>query len=216
MATLRGLWQRLERLANRVKTIDTRVDSLQSLDAYVYKGAIDASANPNYPAANAGDVYRMSVAGKIGGASGPEVPIGAEIICRTDGTATGNHATVGAHWDIYSDINSTPYDLSGQVDGEPTADQVILRVPIIRPCTLLATLHKGVAAVAATAETDLLVQVNGVTKATLRFAAAGTTTTIVSPTATDCVAGDVVTVVAPTVPDATLADVAVTLAVLMK
>jgi hypothetical protein len=66
----------------------------------VFKGVIDASANPNYPAANAGDLYRISVAGKIGGASGPNVEVGDEILCLTDGTSAGNHASVGSNWNI--------------------------------------------------------------------------------------------------------------------
>lgn len=65
----------------------------------IYKGVIDCSANPNYPAATSGDLYVVSVAGKIGGASGPEVEAGDELFCKTT-TAAGDHATVGANWDI--------------------------------------------------------------------------------------------------------------------
>lgn len=73
---------------------------LASNDAMLYKGAIDASTNPNYPAASAGDTYRISVAGKIGGASGPNVEAGDMIISHVDASSAGNHATVGANWDI--------------------------------------------------------------------------------------------------------------------
>lgn len=69
-------------------------------DAMVYKGAIDASASPSYPAGNRGDTWRISVAGKIGGSAGPNVEAGDLIICTTDGTASGTHATVGASWTI--------------------------------------------------------------------------------------------------------------------
>lgn len=69
-------------------------------DAMVFKGVIDASANPNYPASNRGDTYRVSVAGKIGGASGPNVEAGDLLIALTDGTASGTQATVGAQWTI--------------------------------------------------------------------------------------------------------------------
>lgn len=71
-----------------------------SNDVFMYKGAIDASTNPNYPAGNAGDTYRFSVAGKIGGASGPNVEVGDMIILHVDGSAGGTHASVGADWDI--------------------------------------------------------------------------------------------------------------------
>lgn len=69
-------------------------------NAMVFKGVIDASTNPNYPAANAGDTYKISVAGKIGGASGPNVEVGDMIIATTDGTVAGTQAAVGANWFI--------------------------------------------------------------------------------------------------------------------
>lgn len=69
-------------------------------DAMVFKGVIDASANPNYPASNRGDTYKISVAGKIGGASGPNVEVGDTLIAMTDSTAAGTHAAVGAQWNI--------------------------------------------------------------------------------------------------------------------
>jgi hypothetical protein len=69
-------------------------------DALVYKGAINCSTNPNYPAADAGDTYKVSAAGKIGGASGPSVAVGDLIICSVDSTASGDHATVGSHWSV--------------------------------------------------------------------------------------------------------------------
>jgi hypothetical protein len=73
---------------------------LASNDAMLYKGAIDASTNPNYPAADAGHTYRISVAGKIGGASGANVEAGDIIISHVDGSAGGTQAAVGADWDI--------------------------------------------------------------------------------------------------------------------
>lgn len=80
-------------------------------DAMVFKGVIDASANPNYPASNRGDTYRISVAGKIGGASGPNVEVGDLIIALTDGTAAGTQAAVGAQWNI------TQSNIDGAVTG---------------------------------------------------------------------------------------------------
>ncbi len=73
----------------------------------VYKGVIDASTNPNYPAADSGDLYVISVAGKIGGASGPNVEVGDMIICKVDGSAAGTEAAVGANWNI----------VQGNIDG---------------------------------------------------------------------------------------------------
>lgn len=91
------------------------------LDAMVYKGVIDCSANPNYPAADAGFTYRVSVAGKIGGASGISVKPFDMLICKNDGTPSGNQATVGSNWDIipvndngvvYGPISSTNGNLA--------------------------------------------------------------------------------------------------------
>lgn len=81
-----------------VKTYTGQIVAAQ--DAMVYKGVIDCSANPNYPAADAGWTYRISVAGKIGGASGVVVQVGDIAICLTDSTASGNQATVGANWNV--------------------------------------------------------------------------------------------------------------------
>lgn len=67
-----------------------------------YKGAIDASANPNFPSASKGDYYKISVAGKIGGASGTDVSIGDAIIANADNVG-GTLASVGTSWDV---INS--------------------------------------------------------------------------------------------------------------
>lgn len=83
------------------KAVKTYADNLLAAnDAMVFKGVIDASANPNYPAADRGHTYKISVAGKIGGGSGPNVEVGDTIICTVDATAAGNHATVGANWAI--------------------------------------------------------------------------------------------------------------------
>lgn len=96
---------------------------LGNIDALVFKGVIDCSANPNYPAADAGHVYRVSVAGKIGGASGPNVEAGDILTCITDGTASGNHATVGANWTI---IQSN-IDGAVAVSGTPAQGDILYR-----------------------------------------------------------------------------------------
>lgn len=96
---------------------------IAAADALVYKGVIDCSTNPNYPAANAGDFYKVSVSGKIGGASGLSVIAGDNLICFVDSTAAGDHATVGANWNQI--VNSTA---SGDVIGPASAtDNAIAR-----------------------------------------------------------------------------------------
>lgn len=74
--------------------------AIAAQDVMVFKGLIDCSANPNYPAADAGWTYRVSVAGKIGGAAGINVEANDMLFCLADGTASGNQATVGASWGI--------------------------------------------------------------------------------------------------------------------
>jgi len=68
-------------------------------DAMVYKGVLACAANPNYPAGVQGDTYKVSTAGKIGGASGLNVESGDMIICITD-SASGPHGTVGVNWNV--------------------------------------------------------------------------------------------------------------------
>ncbi len=67
-------------------------------DAMVYKGLI--SGGDNYPAADAGHTYKVVTKGVIGGTGGPEVEIGDMLICTTDSTAAGTHASVGSHWNV--------------------------------------------------------------------------------------------------------------------
>lgn len=75
------------------------VDNIaETLNLLQPKGSIDCSANPNYPTANAGHLYFISVAGKIGGASGLVVDAGDAVFCMVDASPAGDQATVGANW----------------------------------------------------------------------------------------------------------------------
>jgi hypothetical protein len=69
-----------------------------------YKGSLDCSANPNYPAADLGFLYFISVSGKVGGASGHTVTAGDAIICEADDTPAGTEAAVGDHWTHIEDV----------------------------------------------------------------------------------------------------------------
>jgi hypothetical protein len=80
------------------RTYTEVITDLGLSDALTYKGVIDCSANPNYPAANAGDYYKISGVGKIGGAAGIVVELGDAIICNLDSSPSGDQATVGANW----------------------------------------------------------------------------------------------------------------------
>ena len=103
------------------KAIKAYADNLIAAnDAMVFKGAINCSANPNYPAADAGWTYKVSVAGKVGGASGPNVEVGDTLLCTADGSAAGNHATVGANWNIVqANLDGVTVGPSSAADGTP-------------------------------------------------------------------------------------------------
>lgn len=78
------------------------LQQIAALDLYQFQGTLDCSANPNYPAADAGYIWIVPTggAGKIGGASGPVVEPGDTLFCFVDSSASGDHATVGANWII--------------------------------------------------------------------------------------------------------------------
>jgi hypothetical protein len=69
-----------------------------------YIDAINCSLNPNFPAANAGHMYSISVGGKIGGASGDIVVANEMIICKINGSLAGTKAAVGANWIVPTNI----------------------------------------------------------------------------------------------------------------
>lgn len=72
--------------------VDTAVTGLLE-----FKGSIDASANPNFPAAEKGDAYVITAAGKVGGASGRSVDVGDVVVASAD-NAGGTEASVGTSW----------------------------------------------------------------------------------------------------------------------
>lgn len=93
---------------NMASNSNTKVPTQQSVKAYVdtavtglldFKGSIDASTNPNYPSALKGDTYVISVAGKVGGASGIDVEVGDMVVATAD-NAGGTQASVGASWTL--------------------------------------------------------------------------------------------------------------------
>lgn len=101
------------------KAVKTYADTLVAAqDAMVFKGVIDCSANPNYPAADRGHTYRVSVAGKIGGGSGVNVEVGDLLLCLTDGTSAGTQAAVGSNWSvIQTNLDGAVIGPSSATDG---------------------------------------------------------------------------------------------------
>lgn len=85
-------------IANAQFVQDAITAKLAANDYQKIKGGIDCSTNPNYPAANAGDTYRVTVGGKIGGTAGAVVEVGDTLICFTNNSVAGTQAAVGANW----------------------------------------------------------------------------------------------------------------------
>lgn len=78
------------------KAVKTFVENLVT-GLFEFKGSTDCSANPNYPSANKGDMYVVTVAGRIGGASGKQVDIG-DVFGASADNAGGTEASVGTSW----------------------------------------------------------------------------------------------------------------------
>lgn len=107
---------------------DIRVPSQKAVKTYVdaavtglldFKGSTDASGNPNYAAAAKGDAYIISVAGKIGGASGKSVDIGDAVVASAD-NAGGTEASVGTSWFVL-EHNLVGAVISGGALGTPSS-----------------------------------------------------------------------------------------------
>lgn len=101
------------------KAVKTYIGELAN--ALVYKGSINCSGSPNYPAAGIGDVYIVSVAGFIGGVSGIAVEEGDLLLCKVDGTVAGTQVAVGANWDIIQN-NLVPSNFAPSAKGVTNGD----------------------------------------------------------------------------------------------
>lgn len=106
---------------------------------------------------------------------------------------------------------STVVSFGDMITGLSTPSQEFLLYPANSSFTLSFTGSTGVAKMAATAQTDFLVKVNGTTKATIRWAIGATVASLVTPTSTAIVSGDVIEIIGPATPDLTLATIAINL-----
>lgn len=90
-----------------------------------FAGTLDCSSNPNYPAGSEGDAYVVSVAGKVGGASGKSVEAGDLVIATAD-NAGGTEASVGSSWTVQQGNTQ----LASQAEAEAGADNTKLMTPL--------------------------------------------------------------------------------------
>lgn len=88
-------------------------------------GDLDCSSNPNYPAANNGSLYLVTVAGKIGGASGKPVNVGDAVIAKADDIG-GDEAAVGSSWYVLE---------ASQVDWDNIANKPATFIPAAHAST---------------------------------------------------------------------------------
>jgi hypothetical protein len=106
------------------KAVKTYVDNAVT-GLWEVKGSTDCSANPNYPSALKGDAYVVSVAGKIGGASGTSVDAGDVYVALLD-NAGGTEASVGTSW-AHFEHNLAGVTLSAIVPNTvPSAGQLLV------------------------------------------------------------------------------------------
>jgi hypothetical protein len=111
------------------------------------KGNTDCSGNPNYPAALKGDIYTVSVAGKIGGASGVTVEVGDTFRAIAD-NAGGTQGAVGSSWAVLQ-ANLVGALVSGGPLGMPSSGDAtnLINLPV---ATGISGLAAGIAAFLAT------------------------------------------------------------------
>lgn len=165
--------------------------------------ALTASAT-NYVQVTPLAAVVVNTTGFLGG----NTPIYAIVTGAASVTSYTDHRTF-----LYT-LGNQPFDLSAMLPGAPTPSALLMRVPLARAVSFPAglTASRGVASVAATAQTDFDIQLNGVSVGTMRFAAAASSATFIAAAAINAVAGDVLSVIAPASPDATLANVGFVLA----
>ena len=127
------------------KTASEMLTALGISGPLLYKGATDCSTNPNYPsAAAAGESYIVSVDGKIGGASGPNVTTGDMFISKTV-NAGGTQAAVGSSWNIVqANIDLSNIIISGGTIANTSLDKLVIR-RLANGAITAHTLVKGVA-----------------------------------------------------------------------
>lgn len=106
-----------------------------------------------------------------------------------------------------------PYDFAGFFAGAPGNGELITRIVANRTVVMPQNLtgSQGYISVAATASTVFDIQVNGVSKGSMTFAAAGTVATFTFATAVTLVAGDLLSIVGPNPADASAANLSFSL-----
>ncbi len=120
----------------------------------------------------------------------------------------GRNATAWVNLDAGAVPITQYYLVTGAVAGAPTASLSLGFYVAALAFTLPASLtgSQAIAKTAATAQTDVAILVNGISKGSIRWAVGATVATFVFASAVAIAVGDRIELVAPATPDATLAD----------
>jgi hypothetical protein len=123
-----------------------------------FKGNLDASTNPNYPAASKGDTYYISVAGKVGGASGEQVNIGDMLVASAD-NAGGTEASVGTSWfvvesnrDLATTASPGVVELATDAEAQAQSSSSVVITPSNLAAVTATETRQGLAEIATQAE----------------------------------------------------------------
>jgi hypothetical protein len=209
-----------EKLVVAMADADVTLTSAQGLAnaSFECTGALTAGRNLIVPTASHKlyDVANKTTGGyavtvRTTSGSGVAIAAGDEQVVRCDGADV---VAVAAPKSIAALVGPQPYDIAGFYPGVPGSSALLLRFVAPRALTLPQSLtgSQASAGAAATAQTDIGIEVNDISKGTVRFAAAATTATFIFSTEVALAAGDVLTLIAPASADATLANIAITLA----
>lgn len=178
------------------------------------KGSTNCSGNPNYPAASKGDVYIVSAAGKIGGASGKSVDVG-DVYLATADNAGGTEASVGTSWIVleHNILSGAVRPVAFFFTSTPTTSEVLLLYTASENITFADDFGGSVGDVGVnpTSSFVLDVQKNGASVGSVTIATGGGFTFSTTGGAVSLVAGDQLKIVAPASADATVANVSITL-----
>lgn len=136
-----------------------------------------------------------------------DVDAGAEKLCYSDGTTNGLIELANS-----AAGQTGPYDIGGFFPGTQGDGQLIMRFVFPRSVSLPATAvgSRGFLGTAPASQTDYVVQKNGSTLGTMRFASSDATASFVSFTGTSFAAGERLSLVSPATADTVAADLSFT------
>lgn len=102
-------------LASTGADFNTALSNLNDSKNNVHRGSTDGSSNPDYPTSERGDVFNISVPGRIGGSAGKPVEKGSQYLALSD-QSTGNEAAAGSNFEVIPGIEQSVQLLKLEID----------------------------------------------------------------------------------------------------